>query len=500
MSYSFSKVSLKYHQIIALRACRNVLSWRMPHQFRGFYQALQLACVSIVVHTACGPEMTAQPEENWAAADGQSSHPSTVWLRAAQDGKVSSGSAVIIAPRVLLTAAHVVTDRSSGQIKGAEGAWVGMGDAPAIDVHPRDIPSARLIGAVVLHPDYDGKVNDLAVLIIGKDQAPFPAATVATVGEIGSEDRFQCDFEAAGYYYHTLASGGIEIGSREISHGCVTPRDYLLNVVVDNYAIQDARAIHDVRVLRGSFLDAVEFDRQWDSLRRRFFVDTEHAHGAVPQYSTASWEADEGYSGGGVYKLPGNALVSITTAGRIALADQRVPLFLSAVDLTLYRPFIDWAIRNADSVIDGTVSEVPPSIGNIRPKDCIPGEDKNWCWSNQFGKTLPSCGELGRNFGWRRLGLSSIDQWDNAKGTHDQRLYCVPHGATEVIEAFNQQIENKVPWYRLDQPQPFTLDEYGTRFPLQCEPTDRECFLDPVYESTWDCEACYLWFGDSFPQ
>lgn len=474
----------------------------MSNQSRRVFQALQLACLSIVAHIGCSARTVVQAEENWAAADRQSSHPSTVWLRAQRDGRLGSGSAVIIAPGVLLTAAHTVTDISDGQIKQAQAAWIGMGDAPETDVHPNDIPSARVVGAVVLHPDYDGKVNDLAVLFIGKDQAPFPAPAVAVFGEIGSDDRFQCDFEAAGYNYHTPASGGVEIGSREISHGCVTPRDYLLNVLVDNIAITggDARWLHDVRVIRGDFLDLIEFEDQWDSVKLRFFVDPAHAHDAAPQYSTAAWDADEGYSGGGVYKLPGGELVGITTAGRIAPKDQRVPLHLSAVELTHYRPFIDWAIRNADSITNGSLSEPPPSMGNIRPKDCTPGEDKNWCWSSKFGKTLPSCGELGRNFGWRRLGLSSIDQWDESNGAHDQRLHCVPHGATEVIEEFDQQIENTAPWYRLDKPQPFTLDEFGTSFPLQCEPTDRECFLDPIYESTWDCEACYIWFGHSFPQ
>ncbi|QQR89989.1 MAG: trypsin-like serine protease [Myxococcales bacterium] len=148
--------------------------------------------------------------------------------------------------------------------------------------------------------------------------------------------------------------------------------------------------------------------------------------------------------------------------------------------------------------------------------ECDPNTD-DWCLKQ--GELLPSCGQLGREFAWRRLGLEQPALWTSQ--ADDWRLYCSngdrlsecmgDDGTTTNCVQNNSGVaapwefelaaSEGQQWYELTRPQNFSLDTKGTSFPLVCGPQSQQpCEGDARWSRVWDgCQACYLWFGDDHP-
>lgn len=111
----------------------------------------------------------------------------------------------------------------------------------------------------------------------------------------------------------------------------------------------------------------------------------------------------------------------------------------------------------------------------IRTEVCGADRDNDQ-WGVRDGKCAPTCGNLGREFGYRLLDLPSNDDWDES---HAWRLNCI---STE--QAITQYEDASRDWARLDRVEPFALS-----------PSDPNATFTSPYAVTADCGACFLRYG-----
>ena len=219
--------------------------------------------------------------------------------------------------------------------------------------------------------------------------------------------------------------------------------------------------------------DLDEFATTWVAIHRLFLTDlvdplrvslgldlNSSFHGLTSSSSALTPEFPvPGNSGGGLYDATSGALVGLISQ-RLGAGSGEL-LFLKT---DRYKLFIDYVVRT-----QGLSGFDPAATSAFFTLDCIRDHD-HVCYVEQEDHSLqlqPSCGQLARAFAWRRLGLASPELWhDVGDPSIDDtwRLACAQDQPT--VDEYEASIRANEPWYRLNNPQPFTLDDEGTVFPF----------------------------------